>query len=89
MGFANRNGFFYLLDRETGEFLLAREFAKQTWAERIDERGRPVSLPGTFPSEEGTLVYPSVNGAANWWSPSYSPRTRLFYATAYDGAETY
>jgi len=89
MAWANRNGFFYLLDRESGEFLLAEEFAKQTWAERIDQNGRPVRIPGMFPSEEGTLVYPSVNGAANWWSPSYSPRTGLFYATAYDGAETY
>lgn len=87
--FANRNGFFYVLDRRSGEFLLAHEFALQTWAERIDEKGRPVSKSGTLPSAEGTLVYPSANGAANWWSPSYSPKTRLFYLTAYDGAETY
>jgi alcohol dehydrogenase (cytochrome c) len=70
MAWGNRNAFFYLLDRETGEFLLASEFAKQTWAERIDENGRPVRLPNTFPSPEGALVYPSVNGAANWWSPT-------------------
>lgn len=89
MLWANRNGFFYVLDRQTGEFLLAREFAKQTWAERIDENGRPVRIPGTFPSDEGTLVYPSVNGAANWWSPAYSPTTGLFYVTAYDGADLY
>jgi alcohol dehydrogenase (cytochrome c) len=42
-----------------------------------------------LPSPEGTLVYPSVNGAANWWSPSYSPKTGLFYAMAFDGADIY
>ena len=86
---ANRNGFFYALDRETGEFLRGTAFAKQTWAERLDDKGRPVRVPGMFPSPEGTLVYPSVNGAANWWSPSYSPATGLFYAMSYDGADTY
>jgi alcohol dehydrogenase (cytochrome c) len=85
----NRNGFFYVLDRRTGEFLQATEFAKQTWAERIDAKGRPVVKPGSEPSEAGTLIYPDANGAANWWSPTYSPRTGLLYVTAYDGAEVY
>src|SRR5438093_516116 len=79
---ANRNGFYYLLDRLTGEFLLARPYAKQTWAEGTDRRGRPILLPGTEPSEKGTLVWPSLQGATNWFSPSYSPRTRLFYVAA-------
>ncbi|MEE8161167.1 MAG: PQQ-binding-like beta-propeller repeat protein, partial [Acidobacteriota bacterium] len=85
----NRNAFYYVLDRETGEFLLAREFAKQTWAEKIDQNGRPIVKPNTDPSPEGTLVYPSSNGAANWWSPSYSPIAGLVYVTAYDGADIY
>ena len=76
---ANRNAFFYLLDRETGEFLLARPYSKQTWAKEIDEAGRPVVLPGTEPSELGTLVWPSLQGATNWFSPSFSPRTGLLY----------
>lgn len=76
---ANWNAFYYVLDRETGEFLHAAAYARQTWAERIDEHGRPVVIPGTEPSEEGTLVYPSLQGATNWFSPSYSPRTRLLY----------
>jgi alcohol dehydrogenase (cytochrome c) len=76
---ANRNAFYYVLDRETGDFLRATPYAKQTWAERIDERGRPVLIPGTEPSEKGTLVYPSLQGATNWFSPSYSPRTKMFY----------
>jgi alcohol dehydrogenase (cytochrome c) len=76
---ANRNAFFYLLDRESGEFLHASAYAKQTWADGVDARGRPIVRPGTEPSEEGTLVWPSLQGATNWFSPSYSPRTGLFY----------
>jgi alcohol dehydrogenase (cytochrome c) len=86
---ANRNGFFYVLERETGAFLLAREFAKQTWAARIDERGRPIVNPGAAPGPEGVFVAPSANGAANWWPPAYSPATGLFYVTAYDGGATF
>ena len=85
MYWANRNAFFYVLDRETGEALSAFEYAEQTWAERIDEQGRPVRVPDMEPSREGTFVVPEVNGASNWWSPSYSPDTALFYTTAYDG----
>jgi alcohol dehydrogenase (cytochrome c) len=76
---ANRNAFYYVLDRETGEFLSATPYAKQTWAERIDAKGRPVRRPGTEPTVEGTLVFPNIQGASNWPSPSYSPQTRLFY----------
>ncbi|MYD00095.1 MAG: PQQ-dependent dehydrogenase, methanol/ethanol family [Gammaproteobacteria bacterium] len=76
---ANRNAFYYVLDRETGEFLHGQEYSKQTWAEGLDENGRPIVIPGTDPTEEGVLVWPSLQGAANWFSPSYSPRTGLFY----------
>ena len=76
---ANRNGFFYLLDRRSGEFVLARQYAKQTWAKGIDHRGRPIVIPGMEPSEKGTLVYPSLQGATNWASPSFSPQTGLLY----------
>jgi alcohol dehydrogenase (cytochrome c) len=76
---ANRNAFYYLLDRETGAFLLGTPYAKQTWAKGLDEKGRPIVIPGSEPSTEGTLVYPSLEGATNWFSPSYSPLTRLFY----------
>jgi alcohol dehydrogenase (cytochrome c) len=79
MFFANRNGFYYILDRTNGEFLLARPFARQNWAKSIDDRGRPVPNPETVPNEKGALVYPDDDGTANWFSPSYSPRTKLFY----------
>ncbi len=87
---ANRNAFYYVLERRGGQFLRAEPYAKQTWAERIDEAGRPVVLPNTEPTEEGVLVWPSLQGATNWYSPSYSPRTELFYvATREMGAVYY
>ena len=90
MMWANRNAFFYTIDRETGEFLSGTPFARQTWAERIDENGRPVRRPNTFPTPEGTLVAPSAAGGTNWQSPTYSPRTELFYVMSYDSeAEFY
>jgi alcohol dehydrogenase (cytochrome c) len=76
---ANRNAFYYLLDRVTGEFLLGKEYAHQTWASGIDGKGRPIQLPGKEPTVEGNLVYPSLQGATNWMSPSYSPQTRTVY----------
>ena len=85
MLWANRNGFYYTLDRETGEFLTGRPFARMTWASGLDENGRPIRVPGLFPSEEGVVVSPSAAGATNWMSPAFSPRTQLFYVMAYDG----
>ncbi len=87
--FPNRNAFFYVLDRETGEFLLGKPYARQTWAEGLDENGRPILLPGKEPSPEGTIVSPPIIGASNWWSPSYSPRTDLIYVTTLDGETKY
>ncbi|MFN0120764.1 MAG: pyrroloquinoline quinone-dependent dehydrogenase [Blastocatellia bacterium] len=79
MLFANRNAFYYVLDRATGEFLQATTFTRQTWAKSIDAKGRPVPNPDTAPSEKGALVYPDDDGSSNWFSPAYSPRTNLFY----------
>jgi alcohol dehydrogenase (cytochrome c) len=79
---ANRNAFYYVLDRETGEFLSGTPYAKQTWADGLDAKGRPRVRPGLDPSVEGTLVFPNIQGASNWPSPSYSPQTKLFYQAA-------
>src|SRR5258706_9165298 len=76
---ANRNAFYYLLDRETGEYLHGSAYAKQTWAKGLDDSGRPIVLPNTAPSEEGTLVWPSLQGATNWFSPSYDAGREQFY----------
>jgi alcohol dehydrogenase (cytochrome c) len=77
---ANRNGFFYLLDRTTGEFLRATQLVdKMTWAKGIDDKGRPVLIPGKDPTLAGNFVCPSVKGATNWMSQSYNPGTGLLY----------
>ena len=76
---ANRNAFYYLLDRETGEFLHGTPYSTQTWAEGLDADGRPILLPGKEPTLEGNLVYPSLQGSTNWSSPAYSPQTGLVY----------
>jgi alcohol dehydrogenase (cytochrome c) len=84
MLWGNRNGFFYVLDRANGEFLLGKPFVKQTWAAGLDERGRPIKVPGQGPSAEGTQAWPGVQGGTNWYAPSFSPRTGLFYLTSWE-----
>ena len=79
MMWANRNGFFYVLDRLTGQFLLGKPFVRVNWAEGFDKDGRPQRVPGKVPTPEGTLIYPGNQGGTNWYNPSYSPRTGLFY----------
>jgi PQQ-dependent dehydrogenase (methanol/ethanol family) len=86
---ANRNAFFYVLDRETGEFLLGKPFARQTWAKGLDEKGRPIVIAGTEPSPQGTYVCPDGSGAVNWAPSSYSPRTGLFYVAAREACAVY
>ncbi len=82
---ANRNGFFYALDRVSGEFLLAKPFVRQNWAKEIDSRGRPVRNAEAIPTPEGTITWPSPHGGTNWQSPAFSPETGLFYVAAIDG----
>ena len=87
---ANRNGFFYVLDRETGKLLLAEPFIRKlTWASRIGEDGRPVLVPGAEPSLRGTLACPSVVGATNWMSPAFDPAAGLFYVAALERCSIY
>jgi alcohol dehydrogenase (cytochrome c) len=84
MLWANRNGFYYVLDRTTGEFLQGKPFAKVTWTTGLDDSGHPVRIATANPSREGTLVYPGVQGATNWFSPSYSPHTGFFYIDTWE-----
>jgi alcohol dehydrogenase (cytochrome c) len=81
MLFANRNGIFYVLDRTTGEFLLGKPFTKVTWNTGLDAKGRPQNMVPL--TEDGVLVYPGVQGATNWYSPSFSPRTGLLYVPSW------
>jgi len=77
MLWANRNGVFYVLDRESGEFLMGEPFVSVNWLSGFDEAGRPIRA--LYPSEEGTFIMPNNQGATNWYPPSYSPVTELFY----------
>jgi alcohol dehydrogenase (cytochrome c) len=86
---ANRNGFFYVLDRTNGKFLRATPFLQKiTWANGIDASGRPISS-GREPSKEGTSICPGIVGATNWFSPSYNPETGLFYVMALENCDLY
>src|SRR5262245_25857754 len=77
---ADRNGHFYVLDRVTGEFLSGTPFIYQNWNTGFDARGRPMPVPGSNSSAEGSfLVYPTPGGATNYQAPSYSPANGLFY----------
>jgi alcohol dehydrogenase (cytochrome c) len=78
---ANRNGFFYVLDRTNGKFLFAKPYATQNWAKAIDASGKPIVLPNAAPTEEGIRTCPGAAGATNWMSPAYSPQTGLLYVT--------
>jgi alcohol dehydrogenase (cytochrome c) len=76
---ANRNGFLYILDRTTGQYLYSRQFSpSMNWAKGIDESGRPVSN-NLIPDAKGVTVCPGIVGATNWYSPSYDPQTNMFY----------
>jgi alcohol dehydrogenase (cytochrome c) len=81
MLWANRNGFFYVLDRTTGRFLFGAPFVKVNWASGLDERGRPIPTP----QPAGQPTWPGNQGGTNWYSPSFSPRTGLMYVSAWEG----
>lgn len=86
---ANRNGFFYVLDRTNGKFLRATPFVKKlNWATGLDASGRPI-LSGRIPSAKGTLICPGIDGATNWFSPSYNPGTGLFYFLALESCNNF
>jgi len=87
---ANRNGFFYVFDRETGKLLLAKPFVRNlTWASGIGSDGRPIKLPNQEPTAAGTKVCPSQDGATNWFSPSFNPATGLYYVQTFEKCSVY
>lgn len=86
---ANRNGFLYVLDRVTGKFLSATPFVqKLNWATAVDASGRPV-LSGRIPTAQGTYICPGINGATNWFSPSYNPDNGLFFVMALESCNVF
>jgi alcohol dehydrogenase (cytochrome c) len=80
---ANRNGFFYVIDRSNGKLLLARQFLKKlNWAERIGEDGKPVLKTLPVDADGDNYVCPGFQGATNWFSTSFNPVTGLYYFQA-------
>lgn len=86
---ANRNAFFYALDRTNGEFLFAKPFVKQTWNEGFDDMGRPRVASSAKPTASGTLVWPATMTATNWWPPSYDQARQLVFVPTSDAAAIY
>ncbi len=82
---ANRNGFFYVLDRTNGRFLFGKPYVKTvTWASGLTPEGRPIVVPNMEPTREGRRVCPSLDGASNWYSTSFNPTTSLYYVQTND-----
>jgi len=84
MLWANRNGYSYVLDRVTGKFLRGAPFVKVNWASGLDASGRPIQTP----QPPGAPTYPGNQGGTNWYPPSFSPRTGLFYFSAWENYAT-
>jgi alcohol dehydrogenase (cytochrome c) len=79
---ASRNGWFFVLDRETGKDYITSQFVKTNWAKGVDAKGQPIPNPAKEPQIAGALVSPNQGGAANWPPPTFSPATGLFYINA-------
>jgi alcohol dehydrogenase (cytochrome c) len=86
---ANRNGFFYALNRTDGKFLFAKPYTTVTWAKGIGADGRPILVPGQDPTEEGNKSCPGLGGGHNWQATTYSPQTGLYYFGSSDGCQIY
>lgn len=86
---ANRNGFFYVLDRVTGSFIRGGPFIDTTWAKALDPSGKPHVLPDTTPTSAGTVTCPDLFGGTNFMSPSFDPSSRLFLVSARETCATF
>ena len=87
---ANRNGFFYVLDRVNGKLPLAKPFVKKiTWAREIGPGGRPVLIPNQEPTFEGNKACPALEGASDWFSTSFNPATGLYYVQTLEKCDVY
>ena len=86
---ANRNGYFYVLDRTDGRLLHADAYAKVSWSREKDSSGLPVTAQDGSPTLQGNPVCPGAAGATNWMSPTYDPQTKLFYVTAREQCDVF
>lgn len=86
----NRNGFYYVLDRVTGQFICAKPFVENLdWAKGIDASGKPIEVPEIEPIPGGRRVCPSTRGASNWMSPTFNPITQLLYVPTLEQCDVY
>jgi alcohol dehydrogenase (cytochrome c) len=76
---ASRNGYFFVLDRASGQHLVSAPFMDINWSKGVDSRGEPIPNAAKEPKTDGTLVIPAAGGATNWPPPSFDPDTGLFY----------
>jgi quinohemoprotein ethanol dehydrogenase len=84
---ASKNGFFYVLDRVTGEFISAEPYAKVNWAKGVDSKtGRPIVNPEARYGREPMTIFPSAGGAHNWSPMSFNPATGLVYISGNTGS---
>ena len=86
---ADRNGFFFVLDRTNGELLLAQPISKVNWATGYGKDGRPILTEHFDSTLDGALVCPSGGGGANWPAASFDPISKLFYVRVTDGCAIY
>ncbi|MGC2821634.1 MAG: PQQ-dependent dehydrogenase, methanol/ethanol family, partial [Candidatus Sulfotelmatobacter sp.] len=86
---ANRNGYFYVIDRATGKLVLANAYGKTTWSDSKDAEGRPVAKKEASPTLEGHTVCPGALGTTNFMAPAYDQQTSLFYVTARDQCDIF
>jgi alcohol dehydrogenase (cytochrome c) len=86
---ANRNGFFYVIDRTNGKLISANAYGKTTWSDEKDAEGRPVANQNASPTLEGHTVCPGALGTTNFMAPTYDPQTGLFYVTARDQCDIF
>ena len=86
---ASKNGFFYVLDRITGEFISAAPFTQVNWARGFDKAGRPQINPEAFYGKDPVTIFPTAGGAHNWSPMSFNPGTGLVYVPTTYGSWTY
>jgi quinohemoprotein ethanol dehydrogenase len=86
---AAKNGFFYAIDRVSGQFISAFPFVKVNWAKGVDDSGRPMVNPEAYYDTEPVAVYPTGGGAHNWAPMSFNPVTGLVYIPASYTSYTY
>jgi len=86
---ANRNGFFYVIDRTAGKLIFANAYGKTTWSNTKDAEGRPIARKDASPTLEGHTVCPGALGTTNFMAPAYDPQTALFYVTARDQCDIF